>query len=460
MVAGPAQFRLIATDSEGLQSAEACSLIVERGPLSISGCPLPDARLGEPYSALLGAVGGSAPYLFSTIGGSLPAGLSLSPTTGALTGTPTESGSFNFTFRLREAGQGSTIQACKLQVAAATLRLTTSCPLPDARVGEPYNKRIEVSGGTAPVTFKFGLLPDGLTGAADGTISGTPARLGGRTFSIQLTDANQQTAEAFCSLPVSQPNPPAISLVDPPATVAAAASNVSLGVQLGSAYTAPVRGQINLQVTPETSGIDPVVDSSDPLLAFANGQRTASFTIPAGSTRVNVPLVSTGTVASRVTVSLSKLEASGAPVAQTPSSKQFRLPPAAPSLTSACFDRTNTENGIQLNVRVAGFSNTRELTRAQVTVPGLQIIRPNLRVPPAFVFDSSDTVTVDVNGLAFGFFSAPANIRTGGAFSLTIPVPLDLPQAYLAPTAKLPSVSFNLFNGVGAAGARSINPCP
>jgi hypothetical protein len=454
MVAGGAQFQLLATNSQGDRNAESCSLIVERGPLSFSGCPLPDARAGDPYRVLLNPLGGEAPFFFSTVAGSLPTGISLS-SSGQLSGTPSTAGSYGFTLRLRDVTQASTLQACELKVVPAELQLSTPCPLPDGRAGESYSVTLQASGGTPPYQFSFGLLPDGLNGSSTGTIAGRPALLGGRSFNIGITDSASRTADTFCSIAVDKPNPPAISLVDPPATVPAASTTVALTVRLAAAYTAPVRGQISLSIQPETGGLDPVANSADPLLAFNNGQRTASFTIPTGATQVSIPLVSTGTVASTVGVSLSSLEASGAPIAQYPTTKFFRIAPAVPSISSACYVRTNDENGIRLDFRVTGLTNTRALTKAQVTIPGIASARPNIPVPAEFVFDGSDTVTVEVSGLAAAYFSSAPSVRTGGAFTLTIPMVLDS----LAPSVKLDSVTFNLFNSVGGAGARSVPAC-
>src|SRR6185369_5742516 len=46
-------------------------------------------QVGQPYNSSFIVTGGVSPYTFSIINGSLPPGLTLNPTTGALTGTPT-----------------------------------------------------------------------------------------------------------------------------------------------------------------------------------------------------------------------------------------------------------------------------------------------------------------------------------------------------------------------------------
>lgn len=455
MEAGGALFRLLATNNQGNSSAESCSLIVERGPLAVNGCPLPGARIGDAYGATVNGLGGEAPYFFSTVAGALPGGLSLS-TAGTVSGTPSVAGTFGFTLRLRDGTQATTVQACQMTVAPAELRLDTSCPLPDARAGEPYSVVLQASGGTPPYQFSFGLLPDGLTGGPRGTISGQPAQPGGRSFSVAVSDAAGRGSESACSLAVGQPGVPAVSLADPPATLAPAVTSAVLTVQLAAAYTVPVRGQINLQITPESAGADPIVDSPDPLLGFANGQRSIGFTIPAGATRVSVPLASTGTVASTVAVAVSGLEANGVPFTQFPGTKFFRIAPAAPVLNAACYVRTNTESGIHLDLRVSGLTTTRSLTRAVLTIPGSAGPAPNLPIPAEFVFSGGDNIAVDASGAATTFFNAPTNVRTGGAFTLVLPLDLAAP----APSLKLDSVQITLFNRAGGSGAKPAGVCP
>ena len=54
-------------------------------------------QVNVPYSSALVASGGVPGYTYSISSGSLPGGLTLNPATGAITGTPTTAGTFNFT---------------------------------------------------------------------------------------------------------------------------------------------------------------------------------------------------------------------------------------------------------------------------------------------------------------------------------------------------------------------------
>src|SRR4029077_15718106 len=170
----------------------------------------------------------------------------------------------------------------------------------------------------------------------------------------------------------------------------------------------------------------------DPRLRFANGQTTANFTLPAGSTRVTVPLVSTGTVASTVTVSVANLRSAGSNLSLFPTSKIFGIAPSAPVVTSACYKRTQTGIALQLN----GYSTTRELVRADVAI-------------------STQNFQTDLSGIAAGYFSDPQTIRAGGSFALTVPYD-DL---NLDPKAPPPTVGVNVLNTVGAEGNQTIQAC-
>ena len=74
-------------------TATAALTIDVQGPLlKITTTSLPSGTVGLPYSAPLQATGGIPPLSWSIATGTLPAGLSLSASTGVISGTPTASG--------------------------------------------------------------------------------------------------------------------------------------------------------------------------------------------------------------------------------------------------------------------------------------------------------------------------------------------------------------------------------
>lgn len=87
-------------------------------PISVSPTSLPTATAGRPYGVSLTASGGTAPYRF-TESGTLPAGVALA-SSGALSGTPAQPGSFPITVTATDAeGCQGTIDV-PLAVAAPT----------------------------------------------------------------------------------------------------------------------------------------------------------------------------------------------------------------------------------------------------------------------------------------------------------------------------------------------------
>ncbi len=72
--------------------------------LILSG-QFPGAVANQAYNSVLTVSGGSAPYQFAVKSGSLPAGTSLSPATGSVSGTPTVAGSYIFEVEVSDAAQ-------------------------------------------------------------------------------------------------------------------------------------------------------------------------------------------------------------------------------------------------------------------------------------------------------------------------------------------------------------------
>ena len=100
--AGVFAFGVTATDSEGRVSRSAAALTVAPR-VTIRTLRLKPAKVASPYQMTLATVGGVQPVKWSVVGGKLPPGLKLSQKTGAITGTPRQSGSFRMTVAARDA---------------------------------------------------------------------------------------------------------------------------------------------------------------------------------------------------------------------------------------------------------------------------------------------------------------------------------------------------------------------
>src|ERR1019366_3748662 len=71
-------------------------------PVPVAGV-LHDGVIGIAYSETIGAQGGTSPYTFSLLSGSLPTGTSLNTSTGVISGTPSAIGTFSFTIKAVDA---------------------------------------------------------------------------------------------------------------------------------------------------------------------------------------------------------------------------------------------------------------------------------------------------------------------------------------------------------------------
>jgi hypothetical protein len=100
--AGVFAFEVTATDSEGRVARSAAALTVAPR-LTIRTLRVKPATVGNTYQMKLATVGGVQPVKWSVVSRRLPPGLRLSQKTGAILGTPRQSGRFRVTLAARDA---------------------------------------------------------------------------------------------------------------------------------------------------------------------------------------------------------------------------------------------------------------------------------------------------------------------------------------------------------------------
>src|SRR5580693_1852737 len=111
-------------------------LLGQFAPPTISPPSLPDGALGSSYNAQLTASNGSGNYQWSVSQGSLPPGLSLGPTNGTITGTPTTGGSYPFTVMVQDT---QTQQTASKSYTVGIMYITNSSPLPSGTTSTSYS---------------------------------------------------------------------------------------------------------------------------------------------------------------------------------------------------------------------------------------------------------------------------------------------------------------------------------
>src|SRR4029453_19256571 len=173
-------------------------------PLKIGQATAPAAEVDRPFRMELTATGGDGRHTWATYGGTvLPAGLTLDPATGVISGRPLVSGSF--AVKLAATDQLGFSDIVDVQVAVAGKLALTREALPAGRPGRMYRAVLAVRGGVAPRewTILRGSLPAGITlDKARGSLSGIPHQVGTFRVWMQVRDRLGATSTATYILKV------------------------------------------------------------------------------------------------------------------------------------------------------------------------------------------------------------------------------------------------------------------
>ena len=278
---------------------------VEPGPLTITSTSLLIGVVGQPYADTISGSGGTTPYTWS-VAPTLPAGLSLNPTTGTITSTPlptaTSSRLHTFTLKDSSSPQQQVQKSLTLTVVnppPVLTILTTS--LPNATVPLSYSFPLQASGGSGALTWGLiaGSLPqnfslDKTTGLISGTTSAA-STAGTSNFTVRVTDTSGQVDEQLLSITIVFPPAPTIttpSLPDGTVTTAYSQQVLATGGTGALAWTVSV-GSLPLLLslnpttgvisgTPNTPGtFDFTVKATDTLSLF--GTRDLSIVVIAAA---------------------------------------------------------------------------------------------------------------------------------------------------------------------------------
>lgn len=156
-------------------------------PLRPAASKLADGRVGQFTSSGILYSGGAWPVSLSLAAGSLPPGMQLNG--GYISGTPTTLGTYQFGFHFEDS-------LTPPQTLNNLFTMTILPPLPtvvqwleSGTLGKSYSGKLMATGGTAPYTFSATGLPPGITLAGDGTLSGTPQRVGDFAVNASVTDS-------------------------------------------------------------------------------------------------------------------------------------------------------------------------------------------------------------------------------------------------------------------------------
>jgi hypothetical protein len=221
-VPGLYTFTLRATDAtnsanfaERVYSLRIVPMQIVSPPVELMNAPeLPPGSVGAPYSHQLRVAGGAGGYSFTALSGT-PPGLALT-STGLLSGTPQQSGSYSFEVLVTDAANETYRTSIGLLIAVAgntTPLARTATSVPMGSVGAPYTYRLDalLRGGVGPFGWTAtpgSQLPDGvvlLPGPAGiGThLGGIPTTAAEHIFSLTASDSAGHSINVPLSMIVS-----------------------------------------------------------------------------------------------------------------------------------------------------------------------------------------------------------------------------------------------------------------
>ena len=129
-------------------------------PLNITTTSLPGGTVNQAYSQSVTATGGTTPYSWAVVSGSLPPNLSLSPTgtpSATISGTPTTAGTYNFTVQVTDNAAQTDTQALSITIAPVAAPVITTTSLPGGTVSQAYSQSVTATGGTTPYSWSVDL---------------------------------------------------------------------------------------------------------------------------------------------------------------------------------------------------------------------------------------------------------------------------------------------------------------
>ena len=213
-------FTVQGTGDQGQPLYQAYTILVDQNlPLSINASGGTDIGgiVGGAFAHNFFVSGGAGPYTWSLASGQFPPGLSLQTfsdprdANDELAGTPTTAGTYTFTMRLTDyQGDQATQQFTDTINPPVQITPTT---LPAGTVGKPYSHDLDLNarGGAPPYTwsiFANDPLPPGLTldtTAPDfnNVLDGTLTQAGTFSFTIQVTDSQDNSVNATLTITVN-----------------------------------------------------------------------------------------------------------------------------------------------------------------------------------------------------------------------------------------------------------------
>jgi len=421
---------------------------------------LPGGTVSQSYSATLSASGGNPPYTWSVTSGALPAGLSLNPSTGLISGAATAAGTASFTVSAQDNSAATTSMVFSLTInASSSSFVITNTSFPNGIITEPYTQALASSGGVITPFFLHpgfkvsgGALPPGLAIVrnADNTsaITGTPTTPGAFAFTLTATDAAQNTTAANFTITITGTPVAEMMAVSP--------GSLAFTIQLGSANIPAVQP---LSIT-GNSGLlaytSVITTSSGGSWLVAQNSSSGNTPGTLNITVANYSNLQPGPYSGAVTVSSA---ASNSPIV-VPVTMTVLAAPAlsvSPSQINLSQGQTTAPNVTTQSIEVtAGTGQTSGaaigFSATAATNKGGNWLSVS---PPAATTPATLTISIDSGGLAIGTYPGTITVApTAGAVQL-VTVTLNVINPQVLSAAPAP-VAFTYAEGAPAPASQTV----
>ena len=189
-VTGTFNFTITATDTVGATGLQAYTVIINPA-VTVAPATLPDWTISKSgYTQTITSSNGTGAKALALTAGAVPTGMTFTPATGVLSGTPTVANTFNFTITATDTVSATGSQAYTIIINPAVT--VSPATLPDWTISKSgYTQTITGSNGTGAkaLALTAGAVPTGMTFTpVTGVLNGIPTATGTFNFTITATD--------------------------------------------------------------------------------------------------------------------------------------------------------------------------------------------------------------------------------------------------------------------------------